>query len=377
MPSVTFILGGTGCGKSALSVKLAHLMNAEIVNGDALQVYAGFDIGSAKLSTSEMEGVPHHGFDIVKCASEKDFSVLDYLTFATRTIEEVRSRGHPVLVVGGSSMYMQALIWESELDDSQSDSVEASLKISDTETCWDMLNELCPSTAALIHPNDTRRIGNAFARLSHKIPCAKSVRSLRYPDCHVIILHPSKDPIFIRSRLQERVNLMISGGLEEEARRGAQQWGQGKGVMQGIGYREWWAEWELVNDFKSPLCSEAVSRVKTAVVSGTWKFLLKQQRWLRSLAGRLCFAPLELSLFEKLGGAEEPGEGDVINFRIDRIAIELVCQLETKIPKNVENSERQLFFCAKCDFKFPGTPKDWSVHLQSNRHRKRRLNPKP
>ena len=106
---IIVITGPTGVGKTKMSIELAKRINAEIINGDSMQVYRGLDIATAKVKEKEKEGVPHHLFDIVPVTY--DYSVYDYQKDCREKIEEIKSRGHNIIIVGGTGLYIKAALY--------------------------------------------------------------------------------------------------------------------------------------------------------------------------------------------------------------------------------------------------------------------------
>ena len=109
-PDVLAIVGPTASGKTALSVELAKKIDGEVINGDALQVYKGLDVGTAKITFEEMDGVPHHMFDIKE--PTESFSVAEYQTEVRKCIEDIRARGKTPIIVGGTGLYVQAVLYD-------------------------------------------------------------------------------------------------------------------------------------------------------------------------------------------------------------------------------------------------------------------------
>ena len=272
-PKVIFILGPTASGKTALSVQLAKLMNGEVINADALQFYRDFDIGTAKISQAEMEGVVHHGFDLI--GDSREFSVRDFVQFAVPVIDDILSRGKSAIVVGGSNMYVQALLWTSELDG------EATPPL-DQPVTWGTLNDISPDAAASIHCNDLRRIENAV----RKFKASTRIPLFRFPPTlsRVIIIDPLQSGV--SEILNQRVDEMLTAGLKAEAVKALGIFLPGKGVMQGIGYKEWFKGAMMEDD------AVAIDSIK----SNTIRYHKQQIKWLKSLENRLPFEAIHIGL---------------------------------------------------------------------------------
>ena len=336
--NVIFVMGPTGSGKSALSVSIAKkLGNAEIVNADALQVYKGFDIGTAKLSMHDRNGVVHHGFDVID--SSDTFSVQDYVKFATQVISDIHEREKIAIVTGGSNMYLQALLWTSPLDDQNVKEI--------TDGDWDDLFAIDPAKAEKLHRNDTRRIKNAIA--SSKSETASTEPVLRYPKSHLIVMDCTESD-WMKSRLDDRVDAMIEQGLAEEAMHAMTVFRIGKGVMQGIGYREF-AEAEDPNDIKS---------ITEKIKIDTWRYFRKQLKWLNGkIVPRLPFEPIRVKVAE---GSEHD---------LDNVLQCLLTRAE-KIHCDDSSESMKRFVCEKCNIEFPGKDVDWINHIKSSKHKRKR-----
>ena len=158
MNRLIVIAGPTAVGKSALALRLAQQLDGEIISGDSMCVYQGLDIGTAKPSASEQKLVPHHLIDILQPA--ESFSVVDFQQLAAAAIDEVNRRGKLPILVGGTGLYIQALLEGYQFNPTPI----TPLRDDDESTAalYDRLNERDPSTAGRIHPNDRKRILRAL-----------------------------------------------------------------------------------------------------------------------------------------------------------------------------------------------------------------------
>ncbi|CBZ55181.1 hypothetical protein NCLIV_056050 [Neospora caninum Liverpool] len=206
---------------------------AEIISADSMQVYRGCDIATAKASVEERKLVPHHLLDI--CDVDAHFSVLRFLHLATGTIDALHARGVLPIVVGGTQLYLQHLLWRSLLDryppeDSDSEKQDqtgrsgSSLERFSTETLYVELKNLDPERAAQLHPRDRRRIirsiettqstGVPHSELMRREREASIQEGLRYPSC--ILWLDCRDEDIHRRRLDKRVDQMLQAGLLRE-----------------------------------------------------------------------------------------------------------------------------------------------------------------
>jgi tRNA dimethylallyltransferase len=240
---VLAIVGPTASGKTALSVTLAKLLDAEIINGDSMQVYKGLDIGTAKITTAEMDGVPHHLFDIIE--ADETFSVAQYQAEVREKIEEIRSRGKLPIIVGGTGLYVQSVLYDFRFTDEASDMevrsrLEKELDEIGGEQLYQRLEQLDPIDAKKIHPNNHRRIIRALEIIEvtgktkgeHEQNAGKN--SLYN---HLLIgLEMERDLLY--DRIDRRVDQMMEKGFLQEA---DALWNTGIRDMQSvqaIGYKE-------------------------------------------------------------------------------------------------------------------------------------------
>ena len=163
---VIAIVGPTASGKTSLSIELAKRLDGEIINGDAMQVYKGLDIGTAKIKEDEKEGIPHHLFDIKE--PTESFSVAEYQSTVRSCIEDIRSRGKQPIIVGGTGLYIQSVLFDFRFTEEAGDEkiraeLEKELEAEGgPERLYSRLQQLDPSSAEKIHPNNYRRLIRAL-----------------------------------------------------------------------------------------------------------------------------------------------------------------------------------------------------------------------
>jgi len=212
------IAGPTAVGKTGISLKLAKILGAEIISADSAQVYRGLDIGTAKITAEERKGIPHHMIDIAE-PTEK-YSVGAYLNAVSGILREKEKEGKPVLVVGGTGLYIDAVTEGlAELPPGDSE-LRASFSTIGTEGLYRQLSEKDPEAARLIHPNNRKRIvralevclltGNLFSVLSRQ-----NVKKHRYV-FQKYALKMERPALY--GRIEARVDRMLAEGLIEEAR---------------------------------------------------------------------------------------------------------------------------------------------------------------
>ncbi len=276
------IVGPTAGGKSALAVRTAHLLrerqgvSAEIVTADSIQIYRGLDIGSAKPTLAEMEGVPHHLIDLRE--PTEGFSVHQWLELAEGVISQIRGRGGVPIIVGGTHLYVKAFLdgmFEGPAVDPR---LRATLNARPLPELRVELERIDPLAATRIHPADRRRTvralevfhgtGTAISELQRQWDREQTRRT----DCVVIgLAWPIED---INRRINERVKVMFERGLAEEAR---ELWAGGRlGVQarEALGYKQ------LIPVFEGRVTlGDAFERVKIE----TRRFAKNQRTWLKRL----------------------------------------------------------------------------------------------
>ncbi|WP_217580636.1 MULTISPECIES: tRNA (adenosine(37)-N6)-dimethylallyltransferase MiaA [Lysinibacillus] len=242
---VVAIVGPTASGKTALSIELAKKYNGEIINGDSMQVYKGLDIGTAKITEEEMEGVPHHLLSFLE--PTESFSVADYQKLVRAKIADIQARHKLPIIVGGSGLYVQAVLFDFQFTDEKVDEAARQAYYDELaklgpEAMHDKLKQLDPQTAEAIHPNNTRRVIRALEmlELNGVSKAAEAQNRGEVPLYNHLILglgqNMSRDVLY--DRINHRVDLMMENGLLEEVRGLWQQNIRGVQSIQAIGYKE-------------------------------------------------------------------------------------------------------------------------------------------
>lgn len=216
------IAGATATGKSSLSVELAHAIDAEIINADSMQVYRGMDIGTAKISIEERQGIPHHMLDVLDV--NQDSTVAWYQVSAREAIDEIHSRGKNVVMVGGTGLYIKAVIDELNFPDTDP-MVRHTLNKEAEELGIDVmfarLEKFDPAAAIAIDRANLRRIIRALEviEITGKPFTANLPReeSIRYPDARQFGLVMDRE--LLSTRIDERVNTMFEEGFVEEVQK--------------------------------------------------------------------------------------------------------------------------------------------------------------
>lgn len=239
------IAGPTAVGKTNLSIKLAKELNGEIVSTDSMQIYKYMDIGSAKITKEEMEGIPHHMIDVVD--PETPFSVAEYKNMALKCIEDIISRNKLPILVGGTGLYINALtcnmnFTEAESDEEYRKELELLAEEHGNEYIHNMLKDIDPISYKEIHYNNRKRVIRALEvyKLTNKPFSSFNSGEEFYNgpyDVKYYVLNMNREKLYERINL--RVDIMIENGLIDECIK-LKDMGYNSLMqsMQGIGYKE-------------------------------------------------------------------------------------------------------------------------------------------
>lgn len=242
-PKVIVILGPTASGKTSFAIEIAKQCDGEIVSADSMQIYKGMDIATAKPSLKQLEAVPHHmvGFLDVK----ENFSVASYKKMATQCIDDIIKRGKTPLVVGGTGLYIDTLVNNTEFfeqeDNKAREVLEKKCEEQGIEQLYKELEEIDPTTAKNLHLNDTKRIIRALevyyctGKTMTEQRENSHLNESKYDFCMIGLTAKNRQNIY--SRIDERVDFMVLDGLIEEARQFFELNEVGT-VKQAIGYKE-------------------------------------------------------------------------------------------------------------------------------------------
>ncbi|MFG6334206.1 MAG: tRNA (adenosine(37)-N6)-dimethylallyltransferase MiaA [Lachnospiraceae bacterium] len=242
---LVILTGPTAVGKTALSVAFAKAINGEIISADSMQVYRHMDIGSAKVTKEEMEGVPHHLIDVLEPAEE--FNVVLFQRMARQAAEEIESRGHIPILVGGTGFYIQALLYNIDFAENDEDrrlrrSLEEIAKEQGASALYEKLRAVDPESCEIIHANNVKRVIRAiefYEKTGKKISAhnreqRQNISPYRFA---YFVLNDDREKIY--RQIDQRVDLMMERGLVEEVR-ALRAMGCSRGMvsMQGLGYKE-------------------------------------------------------------------------------------------------------------------------------------------
>lgn len=276
---LVILTGPTAVGKTALSIKLASEIGGEIISADSMQVYRQMDIGSAKIKPEEMGGIPHHLIDILE--PEEEFNVCLFEKLALEAMEQIYERGHIPVVVGGTGFYIQALLYqidftEEETDTAYRDKLWQLGEEKGNHYLHELLRKVDPKSAEEIHENNRKRVIRALEFYEN---CGKPIsthnkeqrqKTSAYNSCYFVLTDDRKK---LYERIESRVDQMLSKGLVDEVRTLKERGCNASMVsMQGLGYKE-------ILEYLDGRCSllEAVEKIKKE----TRHFAKRQLTWFR------------------------------------------------------------------------------------------------
>lgn len=228
MKNIIVIAGPTGVGKTKLSVELAKRINAEIINADSMQVYKRLNIGTAKITENEKENIPHHLFDIV---NPKDmYTVFDYQIDGRNKIKEILNRGKRVIIVGGTGLYIKALLYNYEF---KKEDKTYDFNNMTNEELFSKIQEYNPDIS--IHINNRKRLERYLTKLLNNNIDSNNGNEKVY-DFSIIGLTTERENLY--NIINSRVDKMIDSGLIEEVKSLYDDNIRSKAINTGIGYKE-------------------------------------------------------------------------------------------------------------------------------------------
>lgn len=238
MKKIIVITGCTATGKSALSVALAKRINGEIISADSMQIYRGMDIGTAKITKDEADGVIHKMIDCVDPTER--FTVADYQKTALKCIDEIFEKGKVPIICGGTGLYINSLLYKmnfSSFDEDLKSRVSQMAKEMSKEELWNYLYSLDRERAEQLSQNDTKRVSRAIEIALSNSKSKEDETQIKRFDAHIYILNGDRQEIY--QRINKRVDIMIENGLVDEVKNlldsGISFDSQ---AIQGIGYKE-------------------------------------------------------------------------------------------------------------------------------------------
>ena len=237
------LTGPTAVGKTDLSIKLSKELNAEIISADSMQIYKYMDVGSAKVTKEEMDGIKHYLIDEV--TPDYPFSVSEFQERANKYIEEIREKGKNVLVTGGTGLYLNSLIYnmdfaKSDADNELREKLRIELEENGIDYMHNKLRELDIEASERIHKNNTKRVIRAIEVALSGEKMNDFSNDLKINEKYepiIIVLNREREHLY--KRIDKRVDIMMDNGLIKEVEN-LLEMGYSKDLisMQGIGYKE-------------------------------------------------------------------------------------------------------------------------------------------
>ncbi len=277
-PKVIVICGPTASGKTALSIELAKKINGEIVSCDSMQIYKDMDIGTAKPTIEEMQGIKHYMLDFV--SPDERYSVADYKKQAKQAIREIIEKGKVPIVVGGTGLYVDSLIYEIEYQDIKFDEkyrkqLEERSEKEGLEVLYNEAKKIDPEAITKISQNDKKRILRILeiynATGKNKTEQEKESRKNEVEfDYKVYAISWDREKLY--DRISQRVDIMIDQGLIEEVQKIYSKYNKFPTAMQGLGYKE-------VLEYLEGKCNkqEMIDKIKQE----TRRYAKRQLTWFR------------------------------------------------------------------------------------------------
>lgn len=276
------LTGPTAVGKTALSIQLAKAVGGEIVSADSMQVYRHMDIGSAKVTEEEMEGIPHYLIDVLD--PQDDFNVATFQTLARQAMDEIYSHGNIPIITGGTGFYIQALLYDIDFkENNEKNPIRKELEQLAKElgdkapgTLHEKLSHIDPKAARQIHANNIKRVIRAieyFEQTGEKISEHNEEMHQKESPYNFLYYVLTRDRKTLYERIDKRVDIMIANGLVKEIEKlKAMGCHRGQTSMQGLGYKE-------ILDYLDGSCTldEAVYILKR----DTRHFAKRQLTWFR------------------------------------------------------------------------------------------------
>lgn len=254
MDKIICIVGPTASGKTGLAIELAKKIDAEIISADSMQIYKGLDVGTAKVTKEEAQGIPHHLIDI--CNIDENFSVAEFKQMCYDKIEEIRSRGKNVIIAGGTGLYINAVVYnmnfnEEVVDLEYRNELENIAKEKGNNYLHSMLEKIDPITANKIHKNNVKRVIRAIEMA--KNVKLKSIHMLEEEEriqnengkYEFVIFCINQEREYLYNRINLRVDLMLKDGILDEAKKiYDMKLPNNNTCMQAIGYKEFFPYFE-------------------------------------------------------------------------------------------------------------------------------------
>ena len=228
MKDIIVIVGPTGIGKTKLSIELAKKLDAEIINGDSVSIYKRLDIGSAKPTIEEREGIPHHLIDIRDVNEE--YTVFDYQKDVRKLIDEISSRNKRIIIVGGTGLYIKAALYDYKFIEGTTNNQYENLS---NEELLEEIKKYNPDKIPDF--NNRKRLVRLLNKLENNEPITNNKDKSLY-NINVIGLTTDREELY--DRINKRVDVMMNNGLLEEIKSLKNDYKSSRIINSGIGYKE-------------------------------------------------------------------------------------------------------------------------------------------
>lgn len=262
MSPLVVIVGETASGKTALAIKLAQEFDGEIICADSWTVRRGADIGTAKPTTEERAGVPHHLLDVV--GPDEDFTAAVFKRLAMEAIEDVSNRGKLPIMVGGTGLYVDAVLYNYGFLPAGDPGLRQELNGLTIQELLDRIKDLDIELGEVDVRNKRRLI--RLIESNGQLPTRQQMRE----NTLVLGLQPVRDDL--KERIEKRVDAMLEAGLEEEVRSLAEQYGWECEALKGIGYSQWRDYFEA---------DQSLPETRQKIIRDTLDLAKRQRTWFK------------------------------------------------------------------------------------------------
>jgi tRNA dimethylallyltransferase len=277
--NIVVIAGPTASGKTAVGIEIAKRLKGEIISADSMQIYKYMDIGSAKPTREEMQGIPHHMIDVVY--PDEEFSVALFRKMAGKLVDEIINRKHIPIIVGGTGLYINSLIYPYNFSDSAEDTEYreelTSIAVEKgNEFVHNMLKSIDPESFIRIHPNNLKRVIRAlevYKNTGKTISEYQQESKSREMEYNAAYIGLTMDRGLLYNRINQRVDRMFDAGLIEEVKK-LRSMGYSKNMtsMQGIGYKE-------IFDYFDNKCT--IEETRDIIKQSSRRYAKRQLTWFR------------------------------------------------------------------------------------------------
>lgn len=247
MNKVIVIVGPTSVGKTKMGVELAKILNGEVISGDSMQIYKHLDIGTAKVTKEEMEGIKHHLIDIKQ--PNDTYSVKDYQDKVRECIEDISNRGKLPIIVGGTGLYIKAALYDYQFSETEIDHnyFKEKYKEYSNQELYEYLDKIDHDSAITLHYNNRQRVLRAIEIYELTGTTKSQTLKQQQHTCiyDAIFIGLTIDRELLYKRINERVDIMMEKGLELEVTNLYKQgYTRELQSMKAIGYKEWFDYFE-------------------------------------------------------------------------------------------------------------------------------------